>query len=295
MKFYLKYILLGVVIGLLILGLLSLAGCEETDATPFNAHDIEVTMRILAIENRLLAIEGSLDIQQTLSTDMWGDIENTKMILTTFTEAVKVDQQCVKTIQAVVDKLLDVYPNIVTRLDKLEAEPNKPIQTYLSDIDPNAPINTHLLKVSDSWAKEYGTSHESVSKYNMVAAWAFAQRALQQIAVLDKRLDPNAFFSGLFPIKLKANLVIECPDSDPNDRTVMDGWTAVLNKGTRISFEPVPISIKALKPEWIDPNEEKIITYNESGEREEWRVSERMIDGQPVKWLEPVDPNEVKE
>lgn len=94
MKFYLKYILLGIVIGMVILGLLSLVGCQATNVK----------------------------------------------------------------------------------------------QGYLSDIDPNAPINTHLLKVSDSWDNEYGTSHESVLKYNTVAAWAFAQRALQQIVELEKRV-----------------------------------------------------------------------------------------------------------
>ncbi len=117
---------------------------------------------------------------------------------------------------------------------------NRITDTYKANIDPNSPINTHLLKVSDSWAKEYGTSHESVLKYNTVAAWAFAQRALQQIQALNKRV--------------KAMEV------------------------------PVPTTIKALKPEVLDPNE--IVGEN-------WM-------GMPIRRKDAyrrtlADPNEVKE
>lgn len=121
MKFYLKYILLGVVIGLLILGLISLAGCQS--------------------------------------------------------------------------------PTVK--------------QNYFSDIDPNAPINTHLLKVSDSWGKEYGTSHESVLKYNTVAAWAFGQRALHLIAELDKRV------KALEPVRIEidaaSKIGLDLEPVDPNE------------------------------------------------------------------------------
>jgi hypothetical protein len=84
-------------------------------------------------------------------------------------------------------------------------------QAFMTDIDPNAPINTHLLKVSESWAKEYGTSQESVLKYNVVAAWAFAQKALEQIVELEKRVK---FVEESYA--LKPEKVWESVMSDPN-------------------------------------------------------------------------------
>jgi chromosome segregation ATPase len=172
MKMYLKYILLGVVIGLLIPGLISLAGCDTESQSRDNIQDARIDGNYRAFLKWLSDVDEEIrSLQENLHKLIDSETMNVKAM-----------------------KLMSAFnDNLAARLDNLESEPNEPPDAYLDDIDPNAPINTHLLKVSESWAKEYGTSQESVLKYNVVAAWAFAQKALEQIVELEKRvaaLDP---------------------------------------------------------------------------------------------------------
>lgn len=230
MRFYFKYILSRIVIGLVILGLLSLAGCKDNRG---EAEDRFQWDQIQRLKKDVGNNEASFQALAKDSRSLREDVDNLAAVA--------------KSNQVLVRTLTDI-----------EAVQSKKEYLY-DDIDPNAPINTHLLKVSDSWSKEYGTSHESVLKYNVVAAWAFAQKALKQIVELEKRvagLDKQVARLKKWVAKLEKRVEALEPVEGTVKIEANGAWYAYSGTDWVKIVDPIiPISIKALEPKIIDPNE----------------------------------------